>query len=124
MSTFLCPFVISVRIFTPLAFDEKLNIYYDFQVYDCELEDVAEFEGLTDFSDTFKLYRGKAEDNDDPSVVGEFKVSKMCVNTCALFKNLPLVREIVTGIKALALFTLTPVQFPALSGCFKGILRC
>ncbi|XP_049620337.1 myoferlin [Suncus etruscus] len=49
--------------------------YSKLKVYDCELEDVAEFEGLTDFSDTFKLYRGKAEDNDDPSVVGEFKGS-------------------------------------------------
>lgn len=34
-----------------------------------------EFEGLTDFSDTFKLYRGKSDENEDPSVVGEFKVS-------------------------------------------------
>ncbi|XP_021108712.1 myoferlin isoform X1 [Heterocephalus glaber] len=47
----------------------KLKIYY------CELEDVADFEGLTDFSDTFKLYRGKSEENEDPSVVGEFKGS-------------------------------------------------
>lgn len=47
-----------------------------FQIYDCELEDVTEFEGLTDFSDTFKLYRGKSDENEDPSVVGEFKVSK------------------------------------------------
>lgn len=34
-----------------------------------------EFEGLTDFSDTFKLYRGKSDENEDPSVVGEFKGS-------------------------------------------------
>nr|XP_036871621.1 myoferlin [Manis javanica] len=46
-----------------------------FQVYDCELEEVTEFEGLTDFSDTFKLYRGKSDENEDPSVVGEFKGS-------------------------------------------------
>lgn len=45
-------------------------------MYDCELEEVTEFEGLTDFSDTFKLYRGKSDENEDPSVVGEFKVSK------------------------------------------------
>lgn len=50
-----------------------------FQVYDCELENVTEFGGLTDFSDTFKLYRGKSDENEDPSVVGEFKVSTMCV---------------------------------------------
>lgn len=49
------------------------------QIYDCELEDVEEFEGLTDFSDTFKLFRGKSDENEDPSVVGEFKVSKMYV---------------------------------------------
>ncbi|XP_006880414.1 PREDICTED: myoferlin-like [Elephantulus edwardii] len=49
--------------------------YSKLKIYNCELEDVAEFEGLTDFSDTFKLYRGKADENDDPSVVGEFKGS-------------------------------------------------
>ncbi|XP_022425036.1 myoferlin isoform X4 [Delphinapterus leucas] len=49
--------------------------YPKLQIYDCELEDVMEFEGLTDFSDTFKLYRGKSDENDDPSVVGEFKGS-------------------------------------------------
>lgn len=47
-----------------------------FQVYDGELEDVPEFNGLTDFCNTFKLQRGKNENGDeDPSVVGEFKVS-------------------------------------------------
>ncbi|XP_063095440.1 myoferlin isoform X1 [Cavia porcellus] len=49
--------------------------YSKLKIYDCELEDVADFEGLTDFSDTFKLYRGKSEENEDPSVVGEFKGS-------------------------------------------------
>jgi len=44
-------------------------------VYDTELEKVPEFSSLTDFCDTFKLYRGKSEDSDDPSVVGEFKVT-------------------------------------------------
>lgn len=44
-------------------------------MYDCELEDVPEFKGLTDFCDTFKLQRGKNEKgDDDPTVVGEFKV--------------------------------------------------
>lgn len=46
-----------------------------FQVYDCELEDVTEFKGLTDFCSTFKLQRGKTENgDDDPTVVGELKV--------------------------------------------------
>uniref|UniRef100_A0A8B9G3E4 Myoferlin n=1 Tax=Amazona collaria TaxID=241587 RepID=A0A8B9G3E4_9PSIT len=49
--------------------------YDTLKVYDCELEKVPEFRSLTDFCDTFKLYRGKSEDSDDPSVVGEFKGS-------------------------------------------------
>ncbi|XP_054546383.1 myoferlin [Talpa occidentalis] len=49
--------------------------YSKLKIYNCELEDVKEFEGLTDFSDTFKLYRGKSDENEDPSVVGEFKGS-------------------------------------------------
>lgn len=48
-----------------------------FQVYDTELEAVPEFRGLTDFCNTFKLQRGKMEDEEeDPSVVGEFKASR------------------------------------------------
>lgn len=47
-----------------------------FQVYNTELEAVPEFRGLTDFCNTFKLQRGKLEDEEeDPSVVGEFKAS-------------------------------------------------
>ncbi|XP_029311419.1 LOW QUALITY PROTEIN: myoferlin-like [Cottoperca gobio] len=46
------------------------------KVYDCELEDVPEFKGLTDFCSTFKLLRGKNENgDDDPTVVGELKGS-------------------------------------------------
>ncbi|CAG6017075.1 unnamed protein product [Menidia menidia] len=50
--------------------------YDTLQVYNCELEEVKEFQGLTDFCNTFKLQRGKTEDEeDDPTVVGEFKGS-------------------------------------------------
>ncbi|XP_076981526.1 myoferlin isoform X1 [Tamandua tetradactyla] len=49
--------------------------YSKLKIYDCELESVPEFKGLTDFSDTFKLFRGKSDENEDPSVVGEFKGS-------------------------------------------------
>ncbi|XP_032898673.1 dysferlin-like [Amblyraja radiata] len=46
------------------------------EVYDTELERVKDYEGLTDFCRTFPLYRGKIEGEDeDPSVVGEFKGS-------------------------------------------------
>lgn len=48
-------------------------------MYKTELEDVPQFDGLTDFCHTFKLQRGKTDDDndeDDPSVVGEFKVKK------------------------------------------------
>lgn len=52
-----------------------LLCYVLFQVYNSELEEVAQFHGLTDFCNTFKLQRGKTEDEEeDPSVVGEFKV--------------------------------------------------
>ncbi|CAJ0943410.1 unnamed protein product, partial [Ranitomeya imitator] len=43
-------------------------------VLDTELENVEDYEGLSDFCRTFKLYRGRSQDEaEDPSVVGEFK---------------------------------------------------
>ncbi|XP_072312686.1 myoferlin-like isoform X1 [Eucyclogobius newberryi] len=69
------------KFYASLGEQEKCGPYmkkgYDtLKVYDCELEDVPEFKGLTDFCETFKLLRGKTEDgDDDPTVVGEFKGS-------------------------------------------------
>ncbi|KAG8550730.1 hypothetical protein GDO81_022142 [Engystomops pustulosus] len=46
------------------------------QVLDTELENIEDYEGLSDFCRTFKLYRGRSQDEaEDPSVVGEFKGS-------------------------------------------------
>ncbi|XP_051982464.1 dysferlin-like isoform X2 [Xyrauchen texanus] len=46
------------------------------QVYDTELEKVENFEQFADFCRTFRLYRGRIQDEcDDPSIVGEFKGS-------------------------------------------------
>uniref|UniRef100_A0A8B9BXD4 Myoferlin n=1 Tax=Anser brachyrhynchus TaxID=132585 RepID=A0A8B9BXD4_9AVES len=69
-----------IKFYASTGEHEKCGQYikkgYDtLKVYDCELEKVPEFNNLTDFCDTFKLYRGKTEDGDDPSVVGEFKGS-------------------------------------------------
>lgn len=64
--------------------------YCDFQVYNSELEEVPEFQGLTDFCSTFKLQRGKTEDEeDDPSVVGEFKVMKPVFEDVSLYIIIP-----------------------------------
>ncbi|XP_054456803.1 myoferlin [Anoplopoma fimbria] len=50
--------------------------YDTLQVFNSELEEVAQFQGLNDFCSTFKLQRGKTENEEnDPSVVGEFKGS-------------------------------------------------
>lgn len=62
------------------------------QVFERELEKVEGFEGLSDFCQTFKLYRGKTQDEgEDPSVVGEFKVTKCFSLLCfclMLHKNI------------------------------------
>uniref|UniRef100_A0ABM5EPS6 Fer-1-like protein 5 n=1 Tax=Pogona vitticeps TaxID=103695 RepID=A0ABM5EPS6_9SAUR len=42
------------------------------KIYNCELEEVPEFQGFQDFCQTFRLYRGHVKD-DDPVVGGEFK---------------------------------------------------
>ncbi|XP_044276588.1 myoferlin [Varanus komodoensis] len=68
------------KFYASIGETEKCGRYiqkgYDtLKVYTCELENVPDFRGLTDFCDAFKLYRGKSEENDDPTVVGEFKGS-------------------------------------------------
>ncbi|KTF77078.1 hypothetical protein cypCar_00045716, partial [Cyprinus carpio] len=62
--------------------------YDTLTVFNTELEAVPEFRGLTDFCTTFKLQRGKIEDEEeDPSVVGEFKAS--LANPPRQFRELP-----------------------------------
>uniref|UniRef100_A0A9J8B1N9 Myoferlin n=1 Tax=Cyprinus carpio carpio TaxID=630221 RepID=A0A9J8B1N9_CYPCA len=69
------------KFYASVGESEKCRPYLDkgydtLEVYDHELESVKQFMGLTDFCNTFKLYRGKNEsDDDDPAVVGEFKGS-------------------------------------------------
>ncbi|XP_041117050.1 myoferlin-like [Polyodon spathula] len=75
------------KFYSSLGEHEKCGPYlqkgYDtLKIFHSELENVPEYKGLTDFCETFKLYRGKSgEDDEDPSVVGEFK---------GLFKIYPL----------------------------------
>ncbi|XP_036428178.1 myoferlin isoform X2 [Colossoma macropomum] len=67
------------KFYASIGEHEKCGPYlqkaYDtLKVFSCELEDVVEYKGLTDFCNTFKLYRGQNENgDDDPTVVGEFK---------------------------------------------------
>ncbi|KAJ8406813.1 hypothetical protein AAFF_G00297290 [Aldrovandia affinis] len=69
------------KFYASIGEHEKCGPYlqkgYDtLKIYDNELEDIPEFRGLTDFCNTFKLQRGKADsDDEDPAVVGEFKGS-------------------------------------------------
>uniref|UniRef100_H3C6P9 Myoferlin n=1 Tax=Tetraodon nigroviridis TaxID=99883 RepID=H3C6P9_TETNG len=69
------------KFYASIGDQEKCGPYlkkgYDtLKVYDTELENIPEFNGLTDFCSTFKLQRGKNENgDDDPTVVGELKGS-------------------------------------------------
>ncbi|KAG5267056.1 hypothetical protein AALO_G00239370 [Alosa alosa] len=69
------------KFYSSIGESEKCGPYLQkgfntLMVYHSELEEVPEFQGLTDFCSTFKLQRGKTEDeDDDPTVVGEFKGS-------------------------------------------------
>uniref|UniRef100_H2LS40 Myoferlin like n=1 Tax=Oryzias latipes TaxID=8090 RepID=H2LS40_ORYLA len=67
------------KFYSSLGEQQKCNPYlrkgYDtLKVYNCELEKVEQFQGLTDFCRTINLHQGKTVDDDeDPSVVGQFK---------------------------------------------------
>lgn len=65
------------------------------QVYDRELEKAEGLEHLADFCQTFKLHRGRVQnESEDPSVVGEFKVGSLITSqllstaiTCAQIQS-------------------------------------
>ncbi|XP_069601222.1 dysferlin [Ranitomeya imitator] len=67
------------KFYASIGENDKCGTYLDkgfdtLQVLDTELENVEDYEGLSDFCRTFKLYRGRSQDEaEDPSVVGEFK---------------------------------------------------
>ncbi|KAM4710242.1 dysferlin [Discoglossus pictus] len=67
------------KFYASIGEKEKCGNYLErgfdtLQVLDTELENIEDYDGLSDFCRTFKLYRGKTQDeNEDPSVVGEFK---------------------------------------------------
>ncbi|KAG8453260.1 hypothetical protein GDO86_000043 [Hymenochirus boettgeri] len=69
------------KFYASIGEKEKCGSYLEkgfdtLQVLDTELENTEDYEGLSDFCRTFKLYRGKTQDEtEDPSVVGEFKGS-------------------------------------------------
>uniref|UniRef100_A0A8C5QFH1 Dysferlin n=1 Tax=Leptobrachium leishanense TaxID=445787 RepID=A0A8C5QFH1_9ANUR len=69
------------KFYASVGLKDKCGTYiekgYDtLQVFDTELENIDEYDSLSDFCRTFKLYRGKSqEDAEDPSLVGEFKGS-------------------------------------------------
>ncbi|XP_075044491.1 dysferlin isoform X3 [Mixophyes fleayi] len=69
------------KFYASIGEKEKCGTYMDkgfdtLQVLDTELENIEDYDGLTDFCRTFKLYRGRSQDEtEDPSVVGEFKGS-------------------------------------------------
>ncbi|XP_068577997.1 myoferlin [Cebidichthys violaceus] len=69
------------KFYASVGDQEKCGPYlkkgYDtLHVFNRELEEDAQFQGLNDFCSTFKLQRGKTEnEEEDPSVVGEFKGS-------------------------------------------------
>jgi len=60
-----------------ILFKVKLTISSPyFQVYQTELEKVDEFNGFEDFTSSFHIYRGRAKSREEEqdTIVGEFKV--------------------------------------------------
>uniref|UniRef100_A0A6I8S929 C2 domain-containing protein n=1 Tax=Xenopus tropicalis TaxID=8364 RepID=A0A6I8S929_XENTR len=68
------------KYFASIGEHDKSDVYTQryfetLMVYNCELERVPDFLGLTDFCQTFKLYTGKAKHDEEPTVAEEFKGS-------------------------------------------------
>lgn len=52
-------------------------IFFLWQIFDSELENLLEYNGFNDWLHSFPLYRGKKtseDDDDDHRIVGKFKV--------------------------------------------------
>lgn len=64
-----------------VMFKHNFNYWFhrNFQVYQTELEKVDEFDGLEDFISSFDIYRGRAKSRDEEqdTIVGEFKVKEV-----------------------------------------------
>lgn len=71
-------FLISINTYFKITDLHRINSPWNllFKVYQTELEKVEKFDGFQDFISSFPFYRGKAKsrEEEEDTVVGEFKV--------------------------------------------------
>ena len=72
------PFLKSINTYFKITDLHRINSPWNllFKVYQTELEKVEKFDGFQDFISSFPFYRGKAKsrEEEEDTVVGEFKV--------------------------------------------------
>ncbi|KAF6018501.1 hypothetical protein EB796_023176 [Bugula neritina] len=66
------------KYYTSIGEEDKAMKYVEMgldsvMIYDGPLESVPEFDGFTDFCDTFEIFTGDADDDEGQEVIGEFK---------------------------------------------------